>query len=304
MAETHDGKLWVTNSLSSTLMEFDTHSEEMAFHSIPGDALYPHTIRTAKDQTLWFTINASNQVGHFNPATGLMEVIALPHNGFWRWLTDMLLPTIMHVSSWLERSDLHLTLSTHKFFGRVVHGSAYGIDINPKDGSVWVAQLYDHKIVRIDPETREMTSYTTPHQGPRRPRFDKDGIFWIPSFDEGVLMRFDPETEEFTGYKLPVLASNEYEMPYALNVHPETNEVWLTANTTDRILRFFPETETFMSYPSPTRVSFIRDLVFTKEGKVCNSTSNLPAYAMEDGVDTFICFDPEGGAKDKQILKR
>ena len=302
MAETDDGKLWITNSLSSTLLEFDTHSEEMTLHPIPGDTLYPHTIRTAKDQTLWFTINVSNQVGHFDPATGIMEVIALPSNGFWRWVTDMVMPTVMHVSSWIKRSELQLTISHHKFFGRTVIGSAYGLDINPKDGSVWATQLYDNKIVRIDAQTKEITSYATPHTGPRRPRFDQDGIFWIPSFDEGVLMRFDPTTEEFKNYKLPVLASNEYEMPYALNVHPETGEIWLTANTTDRILRFFPKTETFMSYPSPTRVTFIRDLVFTKDGKVCNSTSNLPAYGMEDGVDTFICFDPDGGTKDKQAL--
>jgi hypothetical protein len=37
---------------------------------------------------------------------------------------------------------------------------------------------------------------------------------------------------------------------------------------------------------------------FTKDGKVCSSSSNLPAYGIEDKVDAFICLDPEGGARD------
>lgn len=304
MAGTKDGKLWITNSLSSTLLEFDTKTKDMKLHPIHGDALYPHTIRTASDETLWFSINVSNQLGHYNPKTDIMEVFALPSNNFLRWISDMLLPTIMHASSWFERSNLPLEISHHKFFGHKISGSAYGLDINPKDGSVWVTQLYDHTIVRFDPQTKEMKSIPTPYKGPRRPRFDKDGILWIPAFDDGVLMRFDPENETFKNYKLPLLADNEYEVPYALNVHPETGDVWITANATDRVLRFFPKTETFMSYPSPTRVTVLRDLVFTKDGRVCNSTSNLPAYAMEDGVDTFFCIDPDGGAKDKRALAK
>ncbi len=294
--------MWIPPALSATILAFETHSKEMTFHPVHGDALYPHTIRKAPDETLWFTINVSNQLGHFNPATGKMEVYPLPSNNFWRWVTDMMMPTIMHAASWFERANLPLVISHHKFFGHKIAGSAYGIDINPVDNSVWVAQLYDHTIVRIDAQTLEMKTYPTPHKGPRRPRFDEHGILWIPAFDDGVLMRFDPRSENFKNYKLPLLASNEYEVPYALNTHPETGEVWITANATDRILRFFPDKETFMSYPSPTRVTVLRDLVFTRDGKVCNSTSNLPAYAMEDGVDTFICFDPAGGARDRLAI--
>jgi len=91
-----------------------------------------------------------------------------------------------------------------------------------------------------------------------------------------------------------LLSPGEYETPYALNVDPQTNEVWITSNLSDRILRFDPETEQFVSYPSPTRVTFLRDLVFTPDGAICSSQSNLPAYAIEGGVPSFICLNPEG----------
>ncbi|MCP4379393.1 MAG: hypothetical protein GY794_24885, partial [bacterium] len=128
--------------------------------------------------------------------------------------------------------------------------------------------------------------------GPRRPRFAPDGILWIPAFDDGALMSFDPESEEFKNYPLPTLAPGEYETPYALNVHPDTGVVWLTSNMSDRIFSFDPKTESFTSYPLPTRVSFLRDLVFTDDGKICSSHSNLPAYATEGGLAGFICLDP------------
>ncbi|MFW2387458.1 MAG: hypothetical protein ACN4G0_03925, partial [Polyangiales bacterium] len=136
--------------------------------------------------------------------------------------------------------------------------------------------------------------------GPRRPRFDADGILWIPSFDESALLRFDPETGEFETYPLPTLSPDEYETPYALNVNQKTGDVWMTSNMSDRILRFIPKEERFISYPSPTRVTWLRDLVFTEDGKVCSSSSNLPAYAIEDGVPSFICLDPEGGSADRE----
>jgi hypothetical protein len=81
----------------------------------------------------------------------------------------------------------------------------------------------------------------------------------------------------------------------------EDGDVWITANNST-VLRFTPATKTFQSYPSPTRVTVLRDMVFTKDGRVCASSSNLPAYGIEDGVPSFICIDPEGGDKDRAAL--
>jgi streptogramin lyase len=114
----------------------------------------------------------------------------------------------------------------------------------------------------------------------------------------GALLRYDPKSNQFETFKLPTLSPREYEVPYALNVHPATGDIWITSNMSDRIFRFTPATRRFVSYPMPTRVMWLRDMEFTKDGKVCSSSSNLPAYGIEDKVDAFICLDPEGGARD------
>lgn len=301
-AQAKDGTFYITNALSSTIMAFDPKTRTFKTYPVPGDALYPHTIRIDQQGIVWFTIVASNQVGRFDPKTEQMTVTRLPHNGFWRWVSDLLLPTILKVSGWLPQQNLLLDLSHHRFLGFQVLAFPYGIDVNPKDGSIWYAKLYANKIGRIDPKTMEIREFDTPMSGPRRPRFDAAGVLWIPSFDEGGLMRFDTATSTFESYKLPALADKEYEVPYALNVHPKTQDVWITANNSDRVLRFTPSTRTFQSYPSPVRVTVLRDLVFTRDGKVCSSQSNLPAYGIEDGVPSFICIDPEGGGKDRAAL--
>ncbi len=302
MAQTKDGRIWITNALSSTLMSFDPRTKQFKTYPVPGDALYPHTIRVDRDDVLWFTNVASNQVARFDPKTEQMTVLRLPSNGFFRWISDMLFPTLLRISSWFPDKVLLLDFSHHRFLGYTVLAFPYGIDVNPKDGSVWYAKLYSNRIGRIDPKTLAITEYETPLKGPRRPRFDKDGIFWIPSFDEGALMRFDPATAQFETFPVPGVAPGEYETPYALNVHRPTGEVWMAANNSDRVLRFSPATKTFRSYPIPTRVTFLRDFSFTKDGKVCSSQSNLPAYAIEGALPSYLCIDPEGGAHDRAAL--
>jgi len=307
LAQAADGRFWITTALSATLMSFDPETKAFHVYEIGEDALYPHTIRIGADGIVWFTVAVSNQVGRFDPKTETFTLLQLPHDGFWRWVTDTFFPTLLRYAARTPRENKHIELSPHKILSGVEYDDLfnlpYGIDINPKDGGIWYAKLYANLIGHIDPKTLEITEIATPLKGPRRPRFDANGIFWIPSFDESALMRFDPTTGEFKTYPLPTLSPDEYETPYALNVHPQSGDVWMTSNMSDRILRFIPGEERFISYPSPTRVTWLRDLVFTKEGKVCSASSNLPAYAIEDGVPSFICLDPEGADRDRELAK-
>ncbi len=302
MAQTSDGRIWITNALSSTLMSFDPRTKVFKTYPVGHDALYPHTIRVDKNDIVWFTIVASNQIGRFDPKTETMTVIRLPYNGFIRWLSETLFPTLMRIGSWFPDQAIHLNLSTHRFFGYNILPFPYGIDVDPVDGSIWYAKLYANRIGRIDPKTLAVTEYETPMRGPRRPRFDAHGIFWIPAFDDSGLMRFDPATGTFETFRIPSIGKGEYETPYALNVDRRTGDLWMAANNSDRLLRFTPATRTFLSYSSPTRVTVLRDFSFTDDGQVCSSSSNLPSYAIEDGRPSFICIDPDGGAKDRQAL--
>lgn len=294
MAEDDEGNFWITNALSGYLSSFNIHTKEQKMYEIPGPALYPHTIRRDKQGIIWFTLAVSNQVARFDPTSEEFTIIDLPSNGFVRWLSETSMPlALKFFAAWPEK-NYPIVISPQRWAdqGRNVINLPYGIDVNPTDGSIWYAKLLSNKLGRIDPNTLEVREIDVPLSGPRRPRFSKEGILWIPAFDHGAVMRFDPATEEFKTYYMPTLAPGEWEAPYALNVHPETGEVWITANTSDRLFRFNPTTETFTAYPLPTRVTWMRDIVFSKEGKVCNSSSNLPSYAIEGGRPSIICLDP------------
>jgi virginiamycin B lyase len=304
MAQGKDGRIWITNALSSLLMSFDPKTKLFKSYKIDEPAFYLHTIRIDQEGIIWFTVAVSNKVGRFDPKTEKFTMLHLPDNWVIRQFSEYGLPTVFKLAAkYLPAKNIPVKLSPHQFMmGRTMYKLPYGIDVNPKDGSIWYAKLLDNKIGRIDPKTLAIEEIETPLGGPRRPRFDKNGILWIPSFDDSALMRFDPVTRQFESYKLPLLAPNEYETPYALNVHPTTGEIWITSNMSDRVLRFNPKSKTFVAYPSPTRVTWLRDLVFTKDGQVCSSSSNLPAWGIEDGKDAFFCLDPVGGEQDRQAL--
>jgi len=303
-AQISDGRMFFTAALSSNLIEFSTDTHEFKFHPIPRGflwkkGLYSHTIRADKEDNVWFTVLASNMVLKFDTKTEEFTEIKLPSNGTARWLSDQLTGMLLKITGFFPEKNHVLDLSHHKQdgIGAKAFNWPYGIDINPVDGGVWYAKLLGNKIGHIDPDTLEITEFDTPFKGPRRMRFDKNGILWIPSFDEGMLMRFDTKTEQFENIELPVLSENEYEVPYALNIHEHTGDVWIAANNSDRVLRYIPGEKRFISYPMPSRVVWFRDFEFTEDGQVCTSNSNLPAYAHEDGVPAFFCIDPNGRGK-------
>lgn len=135
LAEDERGRFWITGSLSSTLLSFDIKTKKFEVFEIGSDALYPHTIRRDREGVFWFTLPASNQVGRFDPKTRKFTLIELPSNGFFRWLTDALFPTVLKVASWFPKKNTHLWMSHHWWtgLGRKILNFPYGIDIHPRN---------------------------------------------------------------------------------------------------------------------------------------------------------------------------
>ena len=178
-----------------------------------------------------------------------------------------------------------------------LHASAvpYGIDVNPVDGSVWYSSLMANRLGRIDGETLKVESFKPPTIGPRRMRFAPDGTLWIPDFGQGQLVRLDTKRMEYKSYPIPPLSPDEIEAPYALGVDPKTQDVWITANMSDRMFRFLPKEERFISYPLPTQGIYLRDIIFTPDGMVCSASSPMPApVTVEGGMQEIVCVDPVG----------
>ncbi|MCB1683215.1 MAG: hypothetical protein KDI31_01970, partial [Pseudomonadales bacterium] len=258
-----DGKYYVTNAGSRSIGVFNpqTNEWEPSYAIDPATgANYPHTIRADKKGFVWFTLAGSEHVARLDIRTGKFDVISLPQ-----------------VAS-----------------GGISGGTQpYGIDINPIDDTMWYSRLFGDKIGHVNPDTLEVTEFDSPVRGPRRMRFDKDGVLWVTGYSEGELARIDvAKGFESKVYVMPEFAEGYRPAPYALGVHPGTQDIWLNENMTDRIFRFIPEEERFVVYPVPLAGSYSRDMTFSADGQVCLSNNPIPPPALEGGVLEILCIDP------------
>ncbi|MEH6558228.1 MAG: carboxypeptidase regulatory-like domain-containing protein [Oceanicoccus sp.] len=259
----NDGKYYVTNTGSTSIGVFNPETDQWeANHQIDpaSGAVYPHSIRVNKAGIVWFTLAGSEKVGRLDPVSGKFNIIDLPE------VTP----------------------------GGISGGTQpYGIDINPLDDSMWYGRLFGDKIGRIDPETLEPTEYDSPMRGPRRMHFDKKGILWVTGYSEGTLARIDPNGYKTKVYDMPEYAPGYRPAPYALGVHPDTQDIWINENMTDRFFRFIPDEERWVAYPIPLTGTYTRDVTFTRDGQVCTSNNPLPAPALEGGVLQIFCIDTD-----------
>ena len=75
-------------------------------------------------------------------------------------------------------------------------------------------------------------------------------------------------------------------------MHPDSQDIWVNENMTDRIYRFIPNEERWVAYPIPLSGTYTRDMTFTADGQVCTSNNPVPAAALEGGVLHLICIQP------------
>lgn len=256
------GYWYTTNAGSDEIGVFDPKSRTWkASFVLPEPARYPHTIRIGRDGIIWFTLAASSQVGRLDPVSGDIKLINLPK----------LKP----------RGGAGGTLP-------------YGIDVSPVDGRVWYARLWGDKLGAIDPKTFAVTEFDSPVEGPRRLRFDAKGRLWVTGYSEGMIAKIDTASMKSEVYPMPEFAEGYRPAPYALAIHPVTQEVWINETATDRVYRFLPKEKRFIVYPMPLRGTFTRDFTFTASGWACTTNSPILNGALEGNETEVICIDPSG----------
>jgi streptogramin lyase len=280
-----DGSLWMTLAIGNRLARFDPATE--TFTTVETEeGWYPHTLRFDRRGRIWYTLAASNHVGMYDPGSGRHERIRLPARTWGQALVIRMLPAFL----WLSR---HVDVRGAAAGGEGMSMPIpYGIDVGP-DGVVWLSQLNEHRIIRVDPETFALEPIDTPFTGPRRLRFDSQGNLWIPGFSAGLVSRFDPRTRTFRSWDLPIEPRGS-DVPYALNVDRRTDTVWICGTNSDSLIRFEPAIERFTVYPLPTRVTYTRELDFDADGNVWTSNSNVPTWQIEEGFPRVLRLSPGG----------
>lgn len=249
-----EGNMWMTLCLSGEMAKLDVKTLEWTVVSgAPAPrprGAYPHTLRIDKKGIVWFS-DAGAGIFSLDPKTN--EV------------TGYKLPTKDQAVGAGKGESRGIT--------------PYGIDIAP-DGKVWYTKLNGNRVGRIDPsvEGGDVKEWNPPFRGPRRLHVAPNGIVWVPAFGTGNFASFDPQTEEWELFDLPDAINR---IPYALNVHPKTGDVWICGTSSDELIRFIPSTKELVFYPMPSRVTYTREIEFDEEGNVWTCNSNAPARHIE-----------------------
>ncbi|MFO1401396.1 MAG: carboxypeptidase regulatory-like domain-containing protein [Steroidobacteraceae bacterium] len=262
-----DGRWYTTDTFATDIGVFDPHTASWEpVYEIPDGSrmpsLYPHTIRFGRDGKAWFTLAFSEQIGRLDPVSRKVDVIDLPPG---------------------------------KSLGVASGTVPYGIDIDPRDGSVWYARLWADRIGRIDPHSLAVTEFDSPVKGPRRLRFGHDGTLWLTGYSDGVIAEIHTAGTaalRSSVHALPEFAPGYRPAAYALAVAPATGHVWVNETMTDRLYRYDPRHGRWTVYPLPLRGSYTREISFTRRGEVCTSNNPFPVGALEGGVAELICIDP------------
>jgi virginiamycin B lyase len=132
-----------------------------------------------------------------------------------------------------------------------------------RHGIVWVVDIGQDALYRMDPRTGKKTSYQIPagdsqkipwsysgyntHVGPHSIEADEQGRLWITLAFGNKLAMFDPATESFRTFTVP--APGVY--PHTLRVAKD-GTVWFTLYISGHIGKFDPKTERFTLYTPPT----------------------------------------------------
>ena len=303
-------------------------SEERPLGSASNARVGPHSLQVAPDGRVWITLATGNMLAGFDPQTEAFEVhevaagfypayaplrfarALLVHDGRVESRRDVRSgdrraapcpPPRPHAAAGARAAaDAGLHVGSTSASGCASAASEggdgftmpvpYGIDVAADDG-VWISQLNEDRLGRIDPDTLAYEIVELPFRAPRRFRIDADGLLWIPSFSGGALAAYDPATGTTRQWSLPIEPVSG-ETPYALHVDRVRGVVWICGTNSDTLIRFDPREERFDVFPMPTQVTYTREVDFDALGRVWTSNSNSPAWQIEGGQPRVIRLDP------------
>jgi len=252
------GNMWITLALSGQMAKFDAKTKEFTIvSSAPAPrkrGMYPHTLRVDQNDVVWYTDAGTNSVFSLDPSND-------------------------NVVKEYKLLSAGQAIGSGK--GESSGITPYGISVAP-DGKIWYSKLNGNRIGRIDPtkEDGDIKEWVPPYEGPRRLHVAKDGKVWVPFFGDGNFGSFDPATEAWECFDMP---RGQNEIPYALNIHPQTGDIWVCGTGSDTLVRFEPDTQEMTEYRMPSQVTYTREVEFTDDGSVWVCNSNYPARHTESG---------------------
>ena len=264
-----DGKIWIPEfGRANRIARLDPGTGEVQEFVTPHQGTAGiHAAYPGPDGKVWFTQQASNKLGMWDPAT---QKITEYQDKYKEGLEGIEAGGSKHTvrvdaSGYVWSSGLPLTRFDPKTatFRRYENARAY--DVNPDlEGNIWFTWYQDSKIGRGDAKTGEIKMWDLPTKGnPRRIVFDSKGIAWVGEFTSGKIARFDPKTEQFKEYDLPGPRAT----PYALGVDAKDN-IWYSSHDLDVVGKLDPNTGKVTEYPIPYPENYFKEFFLDDQGRM------------------------------------
>src|SRR5215213_9202274 len=211
----------------------------------------PHDVAPAPDGTIWYTSQATGELG------------TLDQNGV-LWFTGQ-----SGIYGRLDPKDGHMEI-----FKAPRGPGPYGISTT-LDGTIYYASLAGSYIARLDLQTGAATVLEPPtaDQGARRVWSDSQGRVWLSEWNAGQLAVFDPDLQTWNEWRLP----GDNPLPYAVYVDDQ-DMVWVSDFATNALLRFDPFQESFKVFSIPSPEANVRQIL-GRPGEV---------WGAESGTDKLI----------------
>jgi virginiamycin B lyase len=230
---------------------------------------FTHSAVEGPDGTVWFTEQATNKIGKWDPKTKEITEYQDALDPSKAGLRSAGSKHTIRVDSkgmvWASGTPFSkFDPKTNKFTDLPVAPNTYGIE-RDKDDNIWFDGFtLDGKLFKVDGQTGKITGYQPPTAGlPRRIQPDSDGIVWFCEFRAGKIGRFDPKTETFKEYTLPGPEAS----PYALGIDKD-HYVWYSSEQMDVIGRLDPKTGQVLEYPFPQSENGLREFLPDDKGRM------------------------------------
>lgn len=80
-ADPNGDALWVTNFNGNTLMRIDTRTSTVKYYTVPYPAMNPYEAAVDSKSRVWVTFQNSDELGRFDPASGVWTIYSYPTKG-------------------------------------------------------------------------------------------------------------------------------------------------------------------------------------------------------------------------------
>jgi virginiamycin B lyase len=269
-----DGKLWIPDMGSvNTIGRLDPQTGAIQEFTAPNS--FPagiHSAVPAPDGSVWFSEQAANKVGRWDPKTKLITEYQDTYKPGMQGLEDGGSKHTVRVDAngrvWGTAVFNNLTVydpRNNEFSHFSDTYSPYGVELD-QAGNVWFAEFYPQgKIGMVDAKTSKVTKWDPPTKGgwPRRIEIDSDGIVWFAEYKAGKIGRFDPKTQAFKEYDLPGPSAT----PYALGID-RNHYIWYSSDEMDVIGRLNPKTSKVTEFPYAHSENMMKEFFLDAQGRM------------------------------------